>query len=128
MNGIITLMVIKMEYIILFLKIIFFYILILFIIINFGKKKVNEFDTLDFVFYTIISIIIIFGCLNKKNFINYFIIILIFSFLKYFTNKLLLRDLKFKKLLEHTSKLIIKDGKINFKNMIDEGLSPHDLL
>ena len=116
-----------MEYITLIFKTIFLYILVAFIFRILGKREVGQLGTFDLVVFILIADLVAMAIEHKK-FIYYVIPIVLLILLEIIVAKLSLKNEKFRNLVDGKPTFIIKDGIINFSNMVNQRYTLDDLL
>ena len=118
-----------MEYIAIILRMIFFYIFIIFIYRIMGKREVGQLGIIDLIVSILIAELAVLSIeeLDKSIFISIVPILtltLLQTILAYFS----LKKPKFRILLDGNPSLIIKNGKVNFKEMTKQKYNLDDLL
>lgn len=118
-----------MDYINIFLRTIFFYFFILIIYRIMGKREVGQLGIIDLIVSILIAELAVLSIeeLDKSIFISIIPILtltLLQTLLAYFS----LKKPKFRILLDGNPSLIIKNGKVNFKEMTKQKYNLDDLL
>ena len=117
-----------MEYFIIIIKTIFIYLLVAFIFRIMGKREVGQLGTFDLVVFILIAEIVAMAIEYKKNFIFNLTPVFVLVFLQLLIAKLSLKNIKFRRFIDGKPVVIIKNGVINFKNMVDQRYTLDDLL
>lgn len=118
-----------MEYFIIGVRTLFFYFLIFLIYRLMGKREVGQLGIIDL----IVSILIAeFGVISIDNYdksVMYSVIpILVLTFLQILLAFISMKKPKFRNFLDGNPSLIIKNGKINYKEMLKQKYNLDDLL
>lgn len=112
---------------ILVLKTIVIYFLVALIFRIMGKREVGQLGTFDLVVSILIAELVALA-IENKHFFNNLIPVVVLVILQIFISKISLKNSKFRNLIDGVPILIIKDGVINFKNMVDQRYTLDDLL
>ena len=116
-----------MIFIILY-RTIFFYFVVIISYKIMGKRELGELSIIDFVISMLISQIIAIGIENYKSSIWYvFLPIVSLVFLQVVTSFITLKNKKIRSILDGNESLIIKNGKLNFKEMVKQRYNLNDL-
>jgi len=122
-------MVITMEYLNIFIRTIFFYFFIFGIYRLMGKREVGQLGIIDLIVSILIAELTMISIEDLSNNLFYSIIpILTLTFLQMTLAYFSLNNPKFRIFLDGNPSLIIKKGKINFKEMTKQKYNLDDLL
>ncbi len=110
------------------IKTIIIYILVAVIFRILGKREVGQLGTFDLVVFILIAELVALALENKDNFIMQLIPVFTLVMLQIIISKISLKSTKFRDLIDGKPTIIIKNGIINFKNMMDQRYSLDDLL
>ena len=118
-----------MDYVIIFFRTVFFYFFIILIYRIMGKREVGQLGIIDLIVSILIAELAVLSIeeLDKSIFISIIPILtltLLQTLLAYFS----LKKPKFRILLDGNPSLIIKNGKVNFKEMTKQKYNLDDLL
>ena len=105
-----------------------FYFLIFVIYRIMGKREVGQLGTFDLVVFILIAELIAMALEKKNGFIMGLIPVVILVVLQIIIAKISLKSSNFRKLIDGKPSLIIKNGIVNFKCMIDQRYTLDDLL
>lgn len=114
--------------IIIILKTLVIYLFVAIIFRLMGKREVGQLGTFDLVVFILIAEIVALAIEEKDNFFINLIPALILVILQIIIAKLSLKSNKFRDILDGKPVIIIKNGIINFKNMVDQRYTLDDLL
>lgn len=114
--------------IIIILKTLVIYLFVAIIFRLMGKREVGQLGTFDLVVFILIAEIVALAIEEKDNFFMNLIPALILVILQIIIAKLSLKSNKFRDILDGKPVIIIKNGIINFKNMVDQRYTLDDLL
>lgn len=118
-----------MEYLNIFFRTFFFYFFILLIYRVMGKREVGQLGIIDLIVSILIAELAMISIEDLENNLFYSIIpILTLSFLQMILANFSLRKPKFRMFLDGNPSLIIKEGKVNFKEMVKQKYNLDDLL
>lgn len=113
---------------IIILKTLVIYLFVAIIFRLMGKREVGQLGTFDLVVFILIAEIVALAIEEKDNFLIHLIPALILVILQIVIAKLSLKSNKFRDILDGKPVVIIKNGIINFKNMVDQRYTLDDLL
>ena len=114
--------------IILILKTTFIYFFVAFIFRIMGKREVGQLGTFDLVVFILIAELVALAIEEKNNFMYNLTPAIILVFLQLIISKITLKNIKFRRFIDGKPVIIIKNGIINFKNMVDQRYTLDDLL
>lgn len=117
-----------MEYLLIVIKTIVIYVLVAIIFRVLGKREVGQLGTFDLVVFILIAELVAMSLEENNKFIYNLIPVFVLAILQILIAKLSLKNIKFRKLIDGSPTLIIKNGIINFKNMVEQRYSLDDLL
>ena len=117
-----------MNYINIILKTITIYILVAFIFRIMGKREVGQLGTFDLVVFILIAELVAIALEKNNNFIYNLIPVFILAILQVLLAKISLHNSKFRRIIDGKPILIIKNGVINFRNMVEQKYNLDDLL
>lgn len=117
-----------MDVITILTKTIIIYVLVAFIFRILGKREVGQLGTFDLVVFILIAELVALTLENKGNFIMQLIPVFTLVLLQIVISKISLKNAKFRDLVDGKPTIIIKNGIINFRNMLDQRYSLDDLL
>lgn len=117
-----------MEYLTLAIKTLFLYLLVAFIFRILGKREVGQLGTFDLVVFVLIAELIAMGIEHSNNLIFYLIPITVLVILQILIAKISLKSTKFRNFMDGKPVIIIKNGIVNFKNMVSQRYTLDDLL
>lgn len=118
-----------MEYIAIILRMIFFYIFIIFIYRIMGKREVGQLGIVDLIVYILIAELVAICIENPKESIMSSIIpIITLVFLQIILSYSSLKNPKLRTVLDGSPSFIIKNGKVNYNEMIRQKYNLDDLL
>lgn len=118
-----------MDYINIFLRTIFFYFFILIIYRIMGKREVGQLGIIDLIVSILIAELAVMTIEELSNDLFYSIVpILTLTLLQTILAYLSLKKPKFRMIIDGTPSLIIKKGKVNFKEMTHQKYNLDDLL
>ena len=109
-------------------KTILFYVLLIFILRIMGKREVGELSIFDVVVFFLISELFSLAIDNETKLSHLLLPILLIVILQLITSIVALKSQKFRKLIDGEPVFIIKDGKINQKELKKQRYSIDDLL
>lgn len=118
-----------MDYINIFLRTTFFYFFILIIYRIMGKREVGQLGIIDLIVSILIAELAVMTIEELSNDLFYSIVpILTLTLLQTILAYLSLKKPKFRMIIDGNPSLIIKKGKVNFKEMIHQKYNLDDLL
>ena len=117
-----------MEYMILIIKTFFLYLLVAFIFRIMGKREVGQLGTFDLVVFILIAELVAMGIEHKSNLIYFLTPIVILVLLQLLIARFSLKSSKFRNFIDGKPTVIIKNGILNFKEMINQRYTLDDLL
>jgi len=118
-----------MEYIIIIIRTLFFYFFILFIYRIMGKREVGQLGIIDLIVSILIAEFVAISIENYDKSIIYSIApILVLMALQISLAFISLKKPKFRNFLDGNPSLIIKNGKVNYKEMLKQKYNLDDLL
>ena len=117
-----------MEYMILIIKTFFLYLLVAFIFRIMGKREVGQLGTFDLVVFILIAELVAMGIEQKSNKIYFLTPIVILVLLQLLIARFSLKSSKFRNFIDGKPTVIIKNGILNFKEMINQRYTLDDLL
>lgn len=117
-----------MQYLNIIIKTIFIYLLVAFILRLMGKREVGQLGTFDLVVFILIAEIVAMAIEYKDNFVYNLTPVFVLLFLQILIAKISLKSVKFRRFMDGKPVVIIKNGVIDFKNMIEQRYTLDDLL
>ena len=117
-----------MEYIILIVKTFFLYLLVAFIFRLMGKREVGQLGTFDLVVFILIAELVAMGIEHKNNLVFYLIPITVLVILQLLIAKISLKNTNFRRFIDGKPVVIIKNGVLDFKEMVNQRYTLDDLL
>ena len=117
-----------MQVISILVKTLIIYVLVAFIFRLLGKREVGQLGTFDLVVFILIAELVALALENKGNFIIQLIPVMVLVFLQIIISKISIKSARFRDLVDGKPSIIIKNGIVNFKNMMDQRYSLDDLL
>lgn len=117
-----------MELIYILGKTILFYVLLIAILRVMGKREVGELSIFDVVVFFLISELFSLAIDNETKLSHLLLPILLIVLLQLFTSYFALKSQRFRRLIDGKPVFIIKDGKINQKELKKQRYSIDDLL
>ena len=109
-------------------KTLLFYVLLILILRIMGKREVGELSIFDIVVFFLISELFSLAIDNETELSHLLLPILLIVFLQLITSFLALKNQRFRKLIDGEPVFVIKDGKINQKELKKQRYSIDDLL
>lgn len=106
--------------------VIYFIVAVIFRIM--GKREVGQLGTFDLVVYILIAELVALAVENKENFISNITPVFVLGILQLIIAKIAIKNEKIRNIIDGKPTLIIKNGIINFKNMLDQRYTLDDLL
>ena len=118
-----------MEYLVIVIKMIFFYFFIIFIYRMMGKREVGQLGIVDLIVSILIAELVAISVEDTtKSILTSIIPILALVLLQMILSYASLKSSKLRNILDGTPSIIIKNGKINYKTMIKQKYNLDDLL
>lgn len=118
-----------MELVVILIRTIFFYFLIFLIYRIMGKREVGQLGIIDLVVSILIAELVVISIENyDNNLLTSIIPIIVLTILQKTLAFLSLKKPKFRNFLDGTPSVIIKNGKINYQEMIKQKYNLDDLL
>lgn len=112
----------------LIIKTIFIYMLVAAIFRIMGKREVGQLGTFDLVVFILIAELIAMALEKKNEFLIGLIPVIVLVILQILIAKISLKNSKFRNFIDGKPSMIIKNGIVNFKCMIDQRYTLDDLL
>lgn len=117
-----------MEFFIIIIKTFFIYLLVAFIFRMMGKREVGQLGTFDLVVFILIAELVAMAIEHKTNFLFNLIPVVVLVILQILISKISLKSIKFRRFIDGKPVVIIKEGVIDFKNMVEQRYTLDDLL
>lgn len=117
-----------MSILILGIKTIIAYVLVAIIFRVMGKREVGQMGTFDLVVFLLIADMVSISLEDTDKFLYHLIPVFILVILQIIISRISLKNAKFRNILDGKPTMIIKNGIINFKNMVDQRYTLDDLL
>ena len=117
-----------MEYLSIIFKTFFLYLLVAFIFRLMGKREVGQLGTFDLVVFVLIAELIAMGIEHKKDLLFYLTPVIVLVLLQILIAKISLKSSKFRRFIDGKPVVIIKNGILNFKEMVSQRYTLDDLL
>lgn len=117
-----------MEFFIIIIKTFFIYLLVAFIFRMMGKREVGQLGTFDLVVFILIAELVAMAIEHKTDFLFNLIPVIVLVALQILISKISLKSIKFRRFIDGKPVIIIKNGVINFKNMVEQRYTLDDLL
>lgn len=118
-----------MDYLIIVIRTLFFYFFIFFIYRLMGKREVGQLGIIDLIVSILIAELVVISIENHNDSIMYSIVpIVVLTVLQMILAFFTLRKPKLRTFLDGNPSLIIKNGKINYKEMLKQKYNLDDLL
>lgn len=118
-----------MGYLIIFIRTLFFYFFIFLIYRIMGKREVGQLGIIDLIVSLLIAELVVISIENyDKNIFYSLIPIITLTLLQIVLAFLTLRKPKFRVFLDGNPSIIIKNGKVNYKEMIKQKYNLDDLM
>lgn len=117
-----------MEFLIIIIKTFFIYLLVAFIFRMMGKREVGQLGTFDLVVFILIAELVAMAIEHKTDFLFNLIPVIVLVALQILISKISLKSIKFRRFIDGKPVIIIKNGVINFKNMVEQRYTLDDLL
>lgn len=118
-----------MDYIVILLRTVIFYFFILLLYRIMGKREVGQLGIIDLIVSILIADLVVISIENYNKSMLYTLIpISILAILQLILAFISLKKPKFRNFLDGNPSVIIKDGKINYKEMVKQKYNLDDLL
>lgn len=117
-----------MEFLIIIIKTFFIYLLVAFIFRMMGKREVGQLGTFDLVVFILIAELVAMAIEHKTHFLFNLIPVIVLVVLQILISKISLKSIKFRRFIDGKPVVIIKNGVIDFKNMVEQRYTLDDLL
>lgn len=118
-----------MEYLLIFVRTLFFYFFIFIVYRIMGKREVGQLGIIDLIVSILIAELVIISIENyDNNMLMSIVPILTLLFLQVTLAFLMLKIPKFRIFLDGNPSVIIKDGKVNYSEMVKQKYNLDDLL
>lgn len=118
-----------MEYIVILIRTVIFYFFILLLYRIMGKREVGQLGIIDLIVSILIADLVVISIENYNKSMLYTLIpISILAILQLILAFISLKKPKFRNFLDGNPSVIIKDGKINYKEMVKQKYNLDDLL
>ena len=117
-----------MGFLLVVIKTFFIYFLVALIFRIMGKREVGQLGTFDLVVFILIAELVAMALEKKESFLLNLVPVVILVFLQIIISKISLKNIKFRRFIDGKPVMIIKNGNLNFKNMIDQRYTLDDLL
>ena len=121
-------MVIIMNIAIVIIKTIIIYFVVALIFRIMGKREVGQLGTFDLVVFILIAEVVAIALERKSNFLLNMVPVLVLVLLQVLLSKISLKNTKFRRFMDGKPVIIIKNGIICFKTMIEQRYTLDDLL
>lgn len=117
-----------MNLMIVIFKTLFIYILVAIIFRVMGKREVGQLGTFDLVVFILIAELVALALEHKDGFLINLVPVIILVLLQIVISKMSLKSVKFRNFVDGKPVIIIKNGIVNFKNMVEQRYTLDDLL
>lgn len=118
-----------MDYVIVLVRTLFFYFFIFLIYRIMGKREVGQLGIIDLIVSILIAELVVISIENyDKNILYSIVPIVVLTVLQVSLAFLTLRKPKFRLFLDGSPSVIIKNGKVNYKEMVKQKYNLDDLL
>lgn len=117
-----------MEFFTIVIKTFFIYLLVAFIFRMMGKREVGQLGTFDLVVFILIAELVAMAIEHKTEFLFNLIPVIVLVALQILISKISLKSIKFRRFIDGKPVVIIKNGVIDFKNMVEQRYTLDDLL
>ena len=117
-----------MNVLMIVIKTLLIYILVAIIFRILGKREVGQIGTFDLVVFILIAELVAIAIEKRSGFLINLIPVSVLVFTQLIISKLSLKNIKFRRFIDGKPVIIIKNGIINFKNMVDQRYTLDDLL
>lgn len=117
-----------MNLMIVVFKTLFIYVLVAIIFRVMGKREVGQLGTFDLVVFILIAELVALALEHKDGFLINLVPVIILVLLQIVISKMSLKSVKFRNFVDGKPVIIIKNGIVNFKNMVEQRYTLDDLL
>lgn len=117
-----------MNLMIVVFKTLFIYVLVAIIFRVMGKREVGQLGTFDLVVFILIAELVALALEYKDGFLINLVPVIILVLLQIVISKMSLKSVKFRNFVDGKPVIIIKNGIVNFKNMVEQRYTLDDLL
>ena len=117
-----------MNLMIVVFKTLFIYVLVAIIFRVMGKREVGQLGTFDLVVFILIAELVALALEHKDGFLINLVPVIILVLLQIVISKMSLKNVKFRNFVDGKPVIIIKNGIVNFKNMVEQRYTLDDLL
>lgn len=117
-----------MNLMIVIFKTLFIYVLVAIIFRIMGKREVGQLGTFDLVVFILIAELVALALEHKDGFLINLVPVIILVLLQIVIAKMSLKSVKFRNFVDGKPIIIIKNGIVNFKNMVEQRYTLDDLL
>jgi len=117
-----------MNLMIVIFKTLFIYVLVAMIFRVMGKREVGQLGTFDLVVFILIAELVALALEHKDGFLINLVPVIILVLLQIVISKMSLKSVKFRNFVDGKPVIIIKNGIVNFKNMVEQRYTLDDLL
>lgn len=117
-----------MNLMIVIFKTLFIYVLVAIIFRVMGKREVGQLGTFDLVVFILIAELVALALEHKDGFLINLVPVIILVLLQIVISKMSLKSVKFRNFVDGKPVIIIKNGIVNFKNMVEQRYTLDDLL
>lgn len=117
-----------MNLMIVVFKTLFIYVLVAIIFRVMGKREVGQLGTFDLVVFILIAELVALALEHKDGFLINLVPVIILVLLQIVISKMSLKSVKFRNFVDEKPVIIIKNGIVNFKNMVEQRYTLDDLL
>lgn len=117
-----------MNILIIIAKTVIIYFLVALIFRIMGKREVGQLGTFDLVVFILIAELVALALENKDDFMLNLVPALVLVLLQVIIARISLKNSKFRRFIDGKPVVIIKNGVINFKNMVEQRYTLDDLL
>ena len=117
-----------MNLMIVIFKTLFIYVLVAMIFRVMGKREVGQLGTFDLVVFILIAELVALALEHKDGFLINLVPVIILVLLQIIIAKVSLKSVKFRNFVDGKPVIIIKNGIVNFKNMVEQRYTLDDLL
>lgn len=117
-----------MNLMIVVFKTFFIYVLVAIIFRVMGKREVGQLGTFDLVVFILIAELVALALEHKDGFLINLVPVIILVLLQIVISKMSLKSVKFRNFVDGKPVIIIKNGIVNFKNMVEQRYTLDDLL
>lgn len=117
-----------MNLMIVVFKTLFIYVLVAIIFRVMGKREVGQLGTFDLVVFILIAELVALALEHKDGFLINLVPVIILVLLQIVISKMSLKSVKFRNFVDGKPVIIIKNGIVNFKNMVEQRYTLDDFL